>query len=65
MEDLILYLCTPLHDPYLALTPEEIEVGSLIIGVAVPLMFIACLLGFFAFACLSAFNLLRGRKRDI
>ena len=65
MEDLINFLCTPLHDPYLNLTADEIEVGCTIIATAVPLMLMTCILGFFCFAMLSAFNLLRGRKRDI
>lgn len=65
MEDLILYLCSALRDQELGLTADEIETGCTIIATAVPLMLMTCVLGFFVFAMLSAFNLLRGRKRDI
>lgn len=65
MDDLIVYLCSGLDLPELGLTPDEIEVGYTIIATAVPLMLMTCLLGFFCFAMLSAFNFLRGRRRDL
>lgn len=65
MEDLILYFCAPLRLQELGLQEAEIETGTTIIAVAVPLMVLTAVLGFLCFALLSVFNFVRGRKRDI
>lgn len=65
MSDLVAYLVEPLSSEELALSEEMQEVCTGIIATAVPLMVLCVVLFTVALAIMSAFNFLRGRKRDI
>ena len=65
LDDLVLYFCAVLQNAELGLQPDTIDVCSGIIAVAVPLMVLCLVLGVTGLAILSAFNFIRGRRRDL
>lgn len=65
MFELVQYLSYHIQSDELGLSPEMQEVCNGIIAVAVPLMVLCVVLFCVALAIMSAFNFLRGRKRDI
>lgn len=65
MFELVQYLSYHIQSEELGLSAELQEVCTGIICVAVPLMVLCVVLFCVALAIMSAFNFLRGRKRDI